>query len=151
MEVKTELFDKILVAVDGSKQALKAIDYATTIADSCKTKELALIHVIPDPGNEFAYAESFFVTTTINALKKAGDKILDEAEKTVAGKKLTAKVTSKQVVGDPGNEIVKLAKDGKYDLIVIGNKGVGGVTGWVLGSVSTKVVNHATVPVFVIK
>jgi nucleotide-binding universal stress UspA family protein len=149
MEVRIKLFGKILVALDGSKPSFDALEYATTIAANCNSTELALVHVVPKVA--VFGAESYFIETTSAAFEKSGKQVLVEAEKKVKQKKGKFKVSTKLLIGNPGDEIVKLAKDEKFDLIVIGSRGLHGASEWILGSVSNKVVNWATVPVFVIK
>jgi nucleotide-binding universal stress UspA family protein len=53
--------------------------------------------------------------------------------------------------GRPSQTIIELAENDGYDLIVIGSRGLGGITGWILGSTSRRVVESCTKPVLVIK
>ena len=57
----------------------------------------------------------------------------------------------KLLVGDPGAEIIDVAKRGKYDLIVMGSHGRGVLKSLFLGSVVVKVLANSTVPVLVIR
>ncbi len=59
--------------------------------------------------------------------------------------------TVEKRVGDPALEIVRLAKEGGFDLIAMGTHGHTGLTGLVMGSVTTKVVASSTVPVLLFK
>ena len=52
---------------------------------------------------------------------------------------------------DPAEKIVDKAERGKYDLLVIGNRGIGGLSGFLLGSVSDKVAKAASCPVVIVK
>ena len=143
------MFGKILVALDGSKASNDALNYGVTIAANCNSAELALVHVVPKVA--VFGAESYFIETTGAAFEKSGKLVLGDAEKKAKEKKGKFKVSTKLLHGNPADEIVKLAKDEKCDLIVIGSRGLHGAAELVLGSVSSKVVNYATVPVFVIK
>jgi nucleotide-binding universal stress UspA family protein len=143
------LFEKILVAVDGSKPALDALDIALTIAGNCKATEVQLVHVAHSATAFNLIGDGGVVFD--EAIAKAGQQALNAAEKKAKEKKGAFNVSTKLLHGNPGNEIVKLAKTGKFDLIVVGNRGLSGVTGYVLGNVATNVVNNATVPVLVIK
>ncbi|MHB1044002.1 MAG: universal stress protein [Eubacteriales bacterium] len=53
--------------------------------------------------------------------------------------------------GNPAREILKMAGEGNYDLIVIGGRGLGALRGALLGSVSAKVIHMASCPVTVVK
>lgn len=53
--------------------------------------------------------------------------------------------------GDPAKTICKFAESQNHDLIIIGNRGLGGLKKLILGSVSDKVVNSSTCPVLVAK
>jgi nucleotide-binding universal stress UspA family protein len=53
--------------------------------------------------------------------------------------------------GKPAKIIIDVAQARIVDLIVVGNRGSGGILSWMLGSVSQQVVNNCTVPVLVIK
>ena len=53
--------------------------------------------------------------------------------------------------GRVSTEIISAAQRNEVDLIVLGSRGMGGVTGWILGSTSKSVVDHSTRPVFIVK
>ena len=54
-------------------------------------------------------------------------------------------------VGDPATEIVSAAESGGFDLIAMGTHGKGGLTKLVMGSVATKVIAVASLPVLLVK
>lgn len=54
-------------------------------------------------------------------------------------------------LGKPADEILTVAKQHKADLIVTGAKGLGAISRMLLGSVSTRVVQHATCSVLVVR
>ena len=62
-----------------------------------------------------------------------------------------AKITTKLLIGSPGNEIILEAERGGFDLIVIGSRGLSSIKELFLGSVSHQVVNESKVPVLVVK
>ena len=149
------MFGKILVAVDGSQPALDALESALNIAGKCDSIEVQFVHVIQNISS-IVYTggpelEPFPIGALKDNLEKSGKMILKDAQKKAKEKKEKVKISTKLLRGNPANEIVKLAKDGKFDLIVIGSRGLSGVKELILGSVSSKVVNSATVPVLVIK
>ena len=150
------MFGKILVAVDGSEPSNDALDYAIDIAEKYGSAEVQLVHVIQNISSIVytggAGLEPIWIGSLSDDLEKSGKLILEDAKKKIKEKKAKIKkVSTKLLHGNPADEIVKLAKDGKFDLIVIGSRGLSGVKELILGSVSSKVVNHATVPVLVVK
>jgi nucleotide-binding universal stress UspA family protein len=53
--------------------------------------------------------------------------------------------------GRPSSTIVEQAEKNKADLIVMGSRGIGGISGWILGSTSRRVVESCTKPVLIVK
>ena len=61
------------------------------------------------------------------------------------------KATTTLQEGDAATEIINYAKERETDLIVIGSRGMGQVRGWILGSVSRKLVHYAGCSVLIVK
>jgi nucleotide-binding universal stress UspA family protein len=61
------------------------------------------------------------------------------------------KIEIKLLEGKPSSTIVNTAEEFDVDLIVIGSRGIGGITGWILGSTSRNVVESCTKPILVVK
>ena len=85
----------------------------------------------------------------LNILRKFGKKTLERANKTLSKKDLTAKSLLKE--GNIVSEIEKIVKSEKCDLIVVGNKGLGAVTRFLLGSVSNKLAQHSNCSLLIVK
>ena len=85
----------------------------------------------------------------LEILRKFGKKTLDRANKILAKKEITGKLLLKE--GNIVNEIEKAAKAEKCDLIIIGNKGLGAVSRFLLGSVSNKISQSAPCSVLIVK
>ena len=130
---------KILVPVDGSDQAGKAIEYASDIALKykaivylvhvvtplpCMVDEPDMLQDLKDKGEEFA------------------EEILREATREVKTKGLR-NFQSSVLHGSPAEAILDYAKRNDVDMIVMGSRGMGGVKGLFLGSVSNKVCHMA--------
>ena len=84
-------------------------------------------------------------------MKKYYAESLEKAAEDVENKYSNLRVLTKLMEGKPSPTIVEVAEDGDYHLIVIGSRGLGGISGWVLGSTSGRVVETCTVPVLVVK
>ena len=139
------LFEKILVPLDGSEHSLRALENAVQIAKRFNGK-ITLIHM---------YAITVFkltpsqLTDYVLALRKAGESILEEGEKKVYAEGV--QVDTHLEEGHVVEGIVKAAKDGDFDLIVMGARGISKLKEFLLGSISHGVILHAPCPVMVVK
>jgi len=155
------LFEKILVPLDGSEHSLRALQIAIQIAKKFDGK-ITLIHVysvavgpviIPEPTTltppmipAMTPAE---VSKAVEATRKVGSSILTDGEQKAKAEEVQVETTLKE--GHTVQEIVKTAKEGKFDLIVIGGRGISKIRELLLGSVTDGVIHHAPCPVLVIK
>ncbi|MCJ7608594.1 universal stress protein [Candidatus Bathyarchaeota archaeon] len=145
------MFSKIVVALDGSEYAAKALDIGVEIAKRFGAS-LTLVHVVPAAS---ALITSPDVSTApimldlSNELYQSGKRILDRGvEKAQAGGVPAATVLEH---GDVSDHIISVAENEKADLIVIGERGLGSVTRFFLGSIANKVTYHAMCPVLIVK
>ena len=131
---------RILFAADGSKASEKALRFLLTKLHPEEREGLEPIDVVVMHAMPFLkYPE----------LKEAGARLVEQC----ANKLLKAGYVVDEVVqlGKPADEILKVATKKKVDLIVTGAKGMGAVARFLLGSVSTKVVQHSTCSVLVVR
>ncbi|MDH3678160.1 MAG: universal stress protein [Nitrosopumilus sp.] len=135
-------FAKILVPVDGSKQSLKALDRALILAGFTHG-EVTCIHVIPEvpPGGPRTREMD-------RQFKEDGNIILKKATKRAGNH---TKFKTRLVRGAPNIETIKLARNGKFDHIVMSTTGKGGSSGDMLGSVSNYILHKSKIPVYLIK
>jgi nucleotide-binding universal stress UspA family protein len=82
------------------------------------------------------------------SLLAEGRRVVEEA-RTLLGPR--AAVEERVVQGTPKEEIVRAAEEWPADLVVVGGRGLGGVRGFLLGSVSQTVARHVHCPVLVVK
>jgi nucleotide-binding universal stress UspA family protein len=122
---------KILVAYDGSASSDKALDEAIVLADKFKGT-ITLLHVAWEMSDDETH---YMLRPAIERLKKAGVKHKEKIERSQY----------------PPRRIIRTAMDEACDLIVIGSRGLGGGKAWVLGSVSSRVIEEANCPVLVVK
>jgi nucleotide-binding universal stress UspA family protein len=146
------LIKKILVAVDGSDCAQRALDFALDLADQYSAEIQLLSVVIPCflPSQSMHLVKSEAIEDCINQLKTAFGGYLSEAEEKVKKKKPHLKVSTKLENGDPSEKIIETAKRANFDIIVMGSRGLG-LREYALGSVSSKVVDNAPCPVLIVK
>ncbi len=140
---------KFLVAVDGSDHGWKALDLATDLAN-LSDAELVILHVfpyepMPEGLQQYAKVESVPIEdlkAQFHYSKTIGDKITSDAEARVRKNGL-ARVTTQVVEGNPANQIVALARSKGTDMVFLGSRGFGDVSGLLMGSVSHKVMHLA--------
>ncbi|GGH75666.1 nucleotide-binding universal stress UspA family protein [Pullulanibacillus pueri] len=144
------LATKILVAYDGSEMSEHALKKAETIARLNEAIELEILSVNKKEIHPRFFPESVYIDyTELNeTIKNEVLNQLDEVKKTIS---LPNKVTTLLLEGDPGEEIVRYAKEKEFDLIILGNRGLNKLQEVFLGSVSHYVAQHATCPVLIVK
>jgi nucleotide-binding universal stress UspA family protein len=135
----------ILVAVDDSKFMEKNISYACDMMKSTGSK-LTLVHIVTLP-----MAMEPAVPLDPKPFEEVGSKILEEAKQIAAGKGVEADTKLATVFGNPAQEILKAAEEGRYDLIIIGARGHSLLRNLMIGSVADTVVRNASCPVLVVR
>lgn len=140
---------KILIALDGSEHANRAIDAVGTMAKSSLELEAILLCVSPEP---IFYGD--YTAATIQMIeedqKKQQDAILAVA--TERAKAQGLKVSQpERAYGVVANEIVRVANEKQVDQIAMGTRGMGAMGNMFLGSVAQRVVHQSPVPVLLVK
>ena len=144
------MFDKLLVPVDGSECSLKAARIAAEIARRFGSK-VTVIHAVHLPAS-VAGAEAAGMATdevALEALEEAAAEILRSASEALGLPE--EQVTQEVLHGHPGEAICRLAGDGKYDLIVMGHRGLSAIRSLVSGSISDNVNHHAPCSVLMVR
>lgn len=137
------MFRHILVAVDGSKHAMRAAVAAIDVAQQYGST-LEVVTVVKKPSTEISeqlrhYMEVENIPSTLDELvDRRSQEILTQVEEH-ALKKGLAKIHKTVKHGQPARTIVEHAKQSGADLIVMGSRGLGDIEGLLLGSVSHKV------------
>ena len=148
------MIKKILVALDGSEPADKALDFALDLA-SKYSAEITLLSVVHVPVVAYAAPGMRGFPVAIGKytedLKASHEKVLSEAAKKAEKAKLGLEATTKLVGGRPSDKIVETAKEGNFDLIAMGSRGLGDIKEFFLGSVSDRVADEAACPVLIVK
>jgi nucleotide-binding universal stress UspA family protein len=141
------MYKKILVPLDGSELARKALDQAEKLAKTFDA-EIILFQVVPFLP---IYGSPELVTPLIVDEKQkesAGKYLTNLAEELKKrGLKATAMVRTGQQVAV---EIIDFAKETGVDLIVMCTHGRSGITRWVLGSVAHKVLTRTETPILLL-
>lgn len=140
----TASFKNILVPIDGSIYSEKSLERASELVDAFGSN-LILIYVVEKsiPINLLDRKEY------LEILRKFGTNVLEKANKKLSKKGISAKILLKE--GNIVNEIEKIAKKEKCDLILVGSKGLGAITRLLLGSVSNKISQTSGCSVLIVK
>ncbi|HWR41256.1 MAG TPA: universal stress protein [Patescibacteria group bacterium] len=138
---------KILVAYDGSGQSDKALEWAIDLAKQMPA-EILLVSVCNLPLHHFeeapTYVERYNTTYRQNIAT-----MLEKKKAGCTSPGLTINIRVRE--GHPVDEIIRCAQEEKADLIIVGNRGLGGFGQLLLGSVAHKLVTYSPIPVIVIK
>ena len=144
------MFDKILVAVDGSEPSLHALGVAVGLATQNKA-ELTILSVVPPIPSVGLEGDVPQLTDYTDTIEESFKKMVSSKAKEVKDRHPDLKVVPIVMTGSPSRKIVEAAKARNVDLIIVGNRGTGGFLSWMLGSVSRQVTDACTVPVLVVK
>jgi nucleotide-binding universal stress UspA family protein len=160
MKSVTSLFENILVPLDNSGHSSRALDVAIQICRKFDGR-ITLMHVysvsvvpvsVPEP---YAFTSSVpvvppaYVSKLAEASREAGRKLLEEGRKKAEAEKV--EVRTKLEEGHAVQQIVKASKEGNFDLIVMGARGVSHVREMLLGSTTDGVMHHVACPVLIIR
>jgi nucleotide-binding universal stress UspA family protein len=144
------MFSKVLVGIDGSPFAEKALRCAVDIAKMYRSK-LIIVHVVLRRFYAVAPSEAGILATTVfvKEMETEGKEIINKAEAYV--REQGVDYDCRLLQGVPAEEIVKLSQDEKADLVVLGSRGLSEVRAFLLGSVSDKVSHHTKCPTLIVK
>ncbi|MEQ8235946.1 MAG: universal stress protein [Syntrophomonadaceae bacterium] len=137
---------KILIPVDGSVGAEKAVRFAILIAEG-KEKEITLLNV--QPSYNLPNIKIFFNQEQINTFQQEGSQEVFARSLEITDS-LSTQVRTLLRIGDPGKEICAEAKASGTDLIVMGYRGLGGIKRTIMGSVATHVLHETPCPVLIV-
>jgi len=142
------MYNKILVPLDGSEFSESSLEHVRIIATGCKTREVILLKVIePLRGSYSTIAEEIQVQNDKKAIEMSKDYLSHIAANLTKGGINTRIEILK---GDPASEILDYSNKNSVDLIIMATRGESGVIRWLLGSVSERVVLHASVPIITV-
>jgi nucleotide-binding universal stress UspA family protein len=130
---------KILVPLDGTEKSMHSLYWLKKFFGK-EDVEVTLINVI-----EVLYSREMLATSELENVKIKSGKVLEEA----AIELKDYKVNKLIAMGFSSDVIVKEAKDGNYDMIVMTKSSVKGISR-VIGSVTNKVIHHSDVAVVVL-
>ncbi|WP_077603867.1 universal stress protein [Oceanobacillus sojae] len=139
------MYKHILLASDGSENAVRAAKEAVKLASYDKESIIDVTYVIDFEKSKTDVLHSNSSEAIDVERRKKNSKVIQYLQDVNANFKTTI------LRGKPGPEIVKYADDQKVDIIVIGSRGLNTLQEMVLGSVSHKVMKRAHCPALIVK
>ena len=141
---------KILLAVDGSKPSLDAVDLLVAHADWFRSRpevELVTVHL---PVPKVAGLSSVIAKSGVQRYyEEEGAERLAAAKKKLDAARIP--YAPHILVGPVAESLVKHAKDRRCDIIYIGTRGMTGAAAALVGSTASKVLHISSVPVLLVK
>jgi len=150
------MINKILVPIDGAEHSDRVLDYALDLAEkySAEIRLLSVAQPVVVTGPLFLTRPMMSAASTaiyVKEIEATHEKMLAEVFKKAKETKPNINISTKLVNGRPADKIVEIANEGNFDLIVMGNRGTGGIKEFFLGSVSDRVADEARCPVLLVK
>jgi nucleotide-binding universal stress UspA family protein len=147
------MFSKILVALDGSDHAKKALETAVKLAGRCEA-ELILFHAMQlgnlSPG--YAAMVSRGAREVYQSLaQEQADAILGDAEQAATAQGIEQVTRLAKEADSAAAAILAAAGSAGVELIVVGTRGLTGLREIAMGSVAHKVTSAATCPVLIVR
>jgi nucleotide-binding universal stress UspA family protein len=140
---------RILVAIDGSDTALRALDFAARQAGYAPTAELHVLTIQPATAASTAW-EIYVSAERLQQIAAERSKaILEAAAERLKGASFAIKL--EQIAGEPAETIARRAEELGCESIIMGTHGLGKFGVLIMGSVAQRVMHQATLPVTLVK
>ena len=144
----SQTYKKILVGYDGSENARRALDRAIALS-SDQGATLRVLVAVSTVLMVYGPTAPYYPPGYPEQVMKEGRKLLDAA---VSRAKDAGRIVSGSVEdGHPSEIILHIAEGDGVDLIVLGRRGISGVERFLMGGVSSSVVNHSKCDVLIVK
>lgn len=144
------MFERILVPLDGSPRAERALIVAARLARA-NNSTITLVRTVPEPIDYAAHMalSAAALQSEIDTDLTLARRYLDQVAHLAVLEDIP--VERQTLVGSVANTILSVAESASSDLIVICSHGYTGITRWALGSVAEKVARHAPMPVLILR
>jgi nucleotide-binding universal stress UspA family protein len=141
------MFSKLLVPIDGSDNSFRALNHAIFLSKNI-TAQITALRVVENLPLVYIQSQKTLNTIISKYLEEAQD-ILNKSRD--IGKKNGVRIKTELRKGDAASNILDYSKKEDYDTIIMGRRGAGKLKQLVLGSTSTKVLNHSDCTVVIVK
>jgi len=140
---------RLLVAFDGSETAMRGLRHAIGLAKSMRDASIHLVNAHEPPDLEGAVAIYVSHEKMAELQREHSEGVLENGAAVL--KEAGVAYTTEVLVGHVGAAIAQCADDRQCDMIIMGTRGMGAIGNLLMGSVSTRVVHFAHVPVTLVK
>ena len=145
------MYEKILVPVDGSRTAAQGLKEAIQLARQLRSG-IRIVHVLDEMPAVPPAIYGAMYDLMLEAWRKTGTSVLKAAQALTDGAGLTVDLQLLETLGgEPGEHIVRAARDWPADLIVCGTHGRRGLRRIVMGSDAEYILRHSPVPVLLVR
>ena len=141
------MFANVLVPVDGSDNSYRALEAALLLSEKLGSK-ITVVNVMEQVPITHIESEKL-LSELLQAYKKENQEILSKCLKIATEKGLSIKTLLLQ--GNPASVILDYSKEEKFDLVIMGSRGMGKFKRLILGSVSSKIVHHSPCAILLIR
>ncbi|TYR81235.1 universal stress protein [Priestia megaterium] len=132
------MFKRILLASDGSEHAARATEKAVELAKLTEKSFIQVIYAVDSNSKSY----------TLNRDEKRDNRIHTTKEILDQGN-VEYEITF--IDGDAARTIIQFANNNRFDIVVVGSRGLNPVKEMLLGSVSHKVAQQVEIPVLIVK
>ena len=136
---------KVLVCTDGSEYAGKAVKFAAQFTKNYGA-ELTTLYVIEDEESREKPVSDDYGNKHYKAKES-----LEKAEEIISQVDSNINANERIAAGPISPEIVRIAEDEKFDILIVGTRGLRGLKRMLLGSVADDVIHFANCPVLVVR
>ncbi len=153
------MYGKILIALDGSEPANNALEHAIRIATAFGA-ELRLLAVVPgmmlsvlseEVDDSLIAPRAQDLVSSQERLRSVYGQILEDAASKLKSEHPDLVFGTLLREGRPSVTIIEVAEEEDVDLVILGSEGLGGITGYLLGGTSRRVMDSCTKPVLIVK
>jgi nucleotide-binding universal stress UspA family protein len=138
----------MLVPVDGSENSFRALEHAIFLKTKLQEAQITVVYIIEDPPTVYIYSPKIMEKLHADS-KSESLKILERCKE--MANKSGININTLLLEGDPASKIIGYSEREKFDLIIIGSRGMGKFKEMILGSISNKVLHHAKCSVMLVR
>ena len=142
------MLSKILVPVDGSENSFRALEQAIFLATKIQEAKITALYIIEHPPTVYIYSPKIMEKLRTDYERESA-KILERCKE--MANKSGINIHTVLSEGDPASKIIGYSEREKFDIIIIGSRGMGRFKEVIVGSVSNKVLHHAKCSVMLVR